>query len=253
MGQGREFVSEDAQRVGLIDGVKTFDTLMTELTKSIDLSKNSMDNRGNAGRGYRASTETINNGDHEMGKRALTEQAIAALAAGAVLEAGAVSGVVLEDEAAAGTDAAVVGTEAEAEAQASGAVTADVEVAKTGEGISLLKEQLKAAQDELFEAKIESRKATDKLAEVEAQVSPMATIVAKAINHMQVALGGSALDMSGMAPNALVAEHGRMVDQFQSKFKAGGVAAVDAAQVTKNEQKVDALTQARFNAVRFSK
>lgn len=261
MAQGREFIPEDAQRVGLIDGVMTFDTLMSDLKeKVIAKSKNFMENRGNAGRGFGASVNPAENGDREMGKKSLTEQDIAALAAGASLEAGAVSEDERQAEAGAETQA-----EAEGEARASAAgegaeveagapeVAAGVqEVAKSDEAVRLLKEQLKAAQDELLDAKIEQRKATEKLAELEQVVAPMAQIVGKAINNMQVALGGTALDLTAMAPAALVAEHGRMVEQFQSKFKAGGVAAVDAAREDEAAPKLAPFHKARVSAVRFN-
>ena len=258
MAQGQEFVASDAMNVGLIDGVTTFDALLSDLKdkseKPMDKSKSFMQNRGNAGHTY-AQSNAVEHGDSEMRRKktGLTEQEVAALAAGAALEA-----TVSETEAEANVEDTTVEAAAEEDVQAEAVAPegADpvAEVAKNDNALGLLKEQLKAAQDDLLEAKIDARKAGEKLAEIEATVNPLAAIVAKAINNMQVALGGSALDLSGLAPAALLAEHDKMVEQFQSKFKVGGVAAVDAANdVKKNEQKVDALTQARFNAVRFSK
>ena len=254
MAQGQEFVASDAMNVGLIDGVTTFDALMSDLKeKSIDRSNKFMDTRGNAGHRY-AQSNAVEHGDPEMKrKKALTEQEVAALAAGAVLEA-----AVSENEAGADAEveelaveaAAVEGAQAEADAPESADPVA--EVAKNDNALGLLKEQLKAAQDDLLEAKIDARKAGEKLAEIEATVNPLAAIVGKAINNMQVALGGSALDLSGLAPAALLAEHGKMVEQFQSKFKVGGVAAVDAAQEVKKSH-VDATHLARVNAARFQK
>lgn len=255
MAQGQEFVASDAMNVGLIDGVTTFDALMSDLKeKSIDRSNKFMDTRGNAGHRY-AQSNAVEHGDPEMKRKksSLTEQEVAALAAGAVLEA-----AVSENEA--GADAEVDDTAVEetavegAQAEADAPESADhvAEVAKNDNALGLLKEQLKAAQDDLLEAKIDARKAGEKLAEIEATVNPLAAIVAKAINNMQVALGGSALDLSGLAPAALLAEHGKMVEQFQSKFKVGGVAAVDAAQEVKKSH-VDATHLARVNAARFQK
>lgn len=252
MAQGQEFVASDAMNVGLLDGVTTFDALMSDLKeKSIDRSNKFMDNRGNAGHRY-ALGNAVEHGDPEMKrKKALTEQEVAALAAGAALEATvSETEVEAEVEDTAVDAAAVEGAQAEAEAPESADPVA--EVAKNDNALGLLKEQLKAAQDDLLEAKIDARKAGEKLAEIEATVNPLAAIVAKAINNMQVALGGSALDLSGLAPAALLAEHGKMVEQFQSKFKVGGVAAVDAAQEVKKSH-VDATHLARVNAARFQK
>lgn len=116
----------------------------------------------------------------------------------------------------------------------------------------VLKEELRAAQNDLVEAKVESRQIAAKLAELEAVISPMSQIVGKAINNMQVALGGSALDLGAMSPSALVAEHTRVSEQFASKFKAGGVAAV-SSEAGKKEAgvfKMDSGLAARINAVR---
>lgn len=252
MAQGQEFVASDAMNVGLIDGVTTFDALMSDLKeKSIDRSNKFMDTRGNAGHRY-AQSNAVEHGDPEMKrKKALTEQDLAALAAGAALEATvSETEVEAEVEDTAVEAAAVEGAQAEADAPEGADPVA--EVAKNDNALGLLKEQLKAAQDDLLEAKIDARKAGEKLAEIEATVNPLAAIVAKAINNMQVALGGSALDLSGLAPAALLAEHGKMVEQFQSKFKVGGVAAVDAAQEVKKSH-VDATHLARVNAARFQK
>lgn len=250
MAQGREFTAQNATDVGLIDGIKGFNALMSELKeKSIASSKNLIDTRGNAGRGFGASLEPAKHGEQDMAKKqALTEQDIAALAAGANLEATVSEAEVkAEVEGAADAAAAVEGAEAEAGASEGAAVVA--EVAKNDDALRLLKEQLKAAQDDLLEAKIEGRKAADKLAEVEAIVNPLKEIAAKAANNMRVALGGSVLDMSAMSAAQVLADHQAVAGNFVQKFKVGGVAAVDAAQEEKKTV-VDPLHLARVAAVR---
>lgn len=185
-------------------------------------------------------------------KQALTEQDIAALAAGANLEA-TVSEAEVEAEVEGAADAAAAVEGAEAEAGASEGAAAVAEVAKNDDALRLLKEQLKAAQDDLLEAKIEGRKATDKLAEVEAIVNPLKDIAAKAANNMRVALGGSVLDMSAMSAAQVLADHEAVAGNFVQKFRVGGVAAVDAAQEVAKKSHADATHLARVNAARFQK
>ena len=91
-----------------------------------------------------------------------------------------------------------------------------------------------------------------KLVELEAVIGPMSQVVAKAVNNMQVALGGSTLDLSAMSPSALVAEHARVSEQFVTKYKAGGVAAVSSEAPSKKSG-VDATYLARVNAAKFNK
>jgi len=255
MAQGREFLAEDAQRVGLVDSVTTFDALLTDLSKkSIATSKNSMDNGRNVGGRYAASSG-VDTGDTEMKKKALTDQQIAAIASGAVLDATtevevvAAAGVAEEVEVVEASTDAGAGEAAETDDAAKVAASAEV-VAKNDEGLRVMTDQLKGAQNDLVEAKIEGRQALTKVAELQAVLEPMSEVVAKAINNMQVALGGSSLDLSGMSPSALVAEHARVSGQFTGKFKAGGVAAVDAATKKPASSTVDPLFKARVAAVR---
>lgn len=182
-----------------------------------------------------------------MKRKALTEKDIAAIAAGVPLAAGepeVETDVVVEPEAQA---------EEVVEAVAEEVVEAQAEVPKVDEGLRVLREQLKAASDELLEAKIESRRHAEKVAELEAVIGPMSKIVGKSISNMQVALGGSAFSGEGMAASALVAEHDRVAEQFLKRIKAGGVAAVSSTGGEKKSDKkfeMDSVFAARINAVR---
>lgn len=256
MAQGRVFYGQAAADASLVDSITTFEALMSRISaKLIASSNNSMDNRGRQG----SSLRVDHHGGADMARKTLTEQDIAALAAGVTLgadaspavepEAGAVEAGVAE----AGAADAGVAPEAAAEAAAA-KPEASEEVAKNDGALKLLASQLKDAQGELLTAKVELAKAQDKIADLEAVVNPLKDIAVKAANNIRVALGGSALDMSAASPAQVLADHANLAATFTTKFKVGGVAAVDAANdVKKNEQKVDALTQARFNAVRFSK
>jgi len=261
MAQGREFVGEDAQRVGLVDSVTTFDALMSRLSKKfIDKSNSLIDNTRKVGGRAIASSATPEIGESDMKKKAFTEQDIAAIAAG-VQMAASVDVAEPETEAAEVATETVVDVEGSADAgvekaaetteQVAEGTTGTEVVAKTDDGLRILREQLAAAQDALIDAKVDARQMSAKLAELEAVLAPMSQVVGKAINNMQVALGGSALSFDGMAPSALVAEHARVSEQFVKSFKVGGVAAVssDKAQ-PKADFKMDSGLAARINAVR---
>ena len=70
------------------------------------------------------------------------------------------------------------------------------------------------------------------------------------MTNMSVALDGGKIDVTGMTPIAILAEHKRLSEQFKSKFKAGGVGAVDAADVSAEPVKVDPLYMQRLASVR---
>ena len=111
--------------------------------------------------------------------------------------------------------------------------------------------QLKDKDAALLEASVKLSKLEDRLLQIEASVTPLVDIAAKSISNMQIALGGSAYVASASA-DAVVADHVRVSEQFKSKFKVGGVAAVSAD--TPNETfEANSAEKARLNAVRFSR
>lgn len=186
-------------------------------------------------------------------KTALTEQEIAALSAGAptiTAEADAAAAEAAAEAAAA--EAAKIDAAAQADAQADEA-TALAEAAKAESDskiVAFLQSELKAANDALMAAKIDLKSATDKLAESQALFEPMLEIVRKSVANMQVALGGSALNMEGQSATLVLAEHQRVSGVFSEKFKAGGVAAVDATDSKGTVVAMSDLDRARLNAVR---
>ena len=239
MAQGREFYGQAAADVGLIDSVTTFDALMSSVKeKLMDTSANSMHNRGKQPSGMR----TESNG---ADMKTLSDQDIAALATGVNLEA-----TVASESPADETEVqASVGTETETQATET---TAEVDTSVSA--LTVVMGQLKAAQDDLITARLELGKAQDKIAGLEAVVNPLKDIAARALNNMRVAMSGSVMDMSAVSATQILAEHTTVAAAFAKKFPVGGVASTDAeSSVVKNERKVDALSQARLNAVRFSK
>ena len=232
MAQGREFIGQQALGASLVDGIESFDTLMSMMNKRF-IGKAGQDN----------CATLMQQGTPMKMKQAMTEQELAALAAGISVEAatdaeGSAEVVAKVEES---VDAETVDVSAETASHESALVT-------------YLQGEVKAKNESLLEAQIKVRDIETKLAGVEATHNGLLEIVKHSVGNMQIALGGSALDLSAMDAVAVLNEHKRISADFKNKFKAGGVAAVDTIEPVKNEQvAVNALTHARLTAVRFSK
>lgn len=196
-------------------------------------------------------------------KTALTEQQIAAMAAsGVVVTAGAPAAaaapVATTTPTAAttetNTEAAAAAAAATPEAVAAAAAVAApvTPTAADANVVTYLQAQVAGKDKDLLEANVKMAGLTAKVADFEASLTGLLQIAAKSVNNMRVALGGSATDMTAMNATQILAQHAATAKEFESKFVAGGVAAVDAAQASKatGEDQIDSLTLARLNAVR---
>jgi len=238
MAQGREFIGQQALGASLVDGIESFDSLMSKLQKRFGTS---------ATQGSTSGT-TFTQGTPTMKKHAMTEPVLAAIAAGIPVEAATqVEGqTAAVEQSAEGEGVAAVETEAAA-APVEESPKADASL------VAYLQGEVKAKSDALIEAQIEARDLKNKLAGMEATHTGLVDIVGRSLNQMRIALGGSATDLTGMDAAVVLAEHARVSADFKASFKAGGVAAVDTTQPQESGQgPVDALTQARLAAVRFT-
>lgn len=269
MAQGQEFVGQAAADVNLVDGITSFDEVLSALkAKSIDASNNFMDNRGKPSGRLVGSGGVTLSGETEMKKRHLTAQQIAALQAGAPLAQGADTQHDDNAAAAAAAGAAAEGEEHTAEAAAGAAAgeeqgTAAAEAGSAVEQkadnsvmtVQFLTAQLKEKDETIISARVEIEGLKKDLLAAQATHSPLLEIAAKSVNHMRVALNLSPLDFSAMNSVQVLAEHKNMTEQFTAQFTAGGVAAVNAEQSKKNESvTMDAMAHARLAAApRFSR
>ena len=189
-----------------------------------------------------------------MAKKALTEADIAALAAGATLDAV----VHVETPALEGTQD---GMQAEAPAEevkpeAKQEVEAKVDAPATIDAsVQFMQNMVKDKDDALLAANVKITKLEEKLADVEAAHQPLLQIAIKSVKNMAVALNGTSLLSEGMAAVQVLAEHQRVTELFQKKFPIGGVAAVSATSTPKKSGAyvMTNVTQAQINAVRGSK
>ena len=245
MAQGREFFGKDALTAGLVDSIESFDTAMSKISvKLLDNEKNYNNNLGNYQRGI------------DMGKKALTETDIAALAAGLDIEAAAAD-VVVEDEkgAEAAAQAVVEGEGAAPEAAAEVTESEDGKHEAQASVVSFLQAQVKEKDTEIINLSIEVKGLKEKVDSMEATHNGLTEVVRKAVAGMKVRMGASNVDLSASSAQELLADYAATSEAFLKTFKAGGVAAVDAASGSneKNEPAaVDSITQARLAAVRFS-
>lgn len=212
MGQGREFFGEAAVNANLTDGITTFDALMSKINASLlDKEKDRAQNPSSFMQG------------REMPRQALTEQQIAALAAGAASVQASAAGAEAE--------ASQAAEEAKAEAKAEDTKVEDkaaAEVTEAAKGtdsiVDFLKAQVAEGQKALVTVQLQLSQAQAKVTTMEATHAGLLKIALASLSNMKVALGGSVV--TEMSAEALLAEHAATSVLFAKRFVAGGVAAV---------------------------
>lgn len=242
MADGKEFIGQAALDVGLVDAISTYDAVISDLKeKALASSNKTMQNQRKGGITSPIGAKSCS-GDNIMARKTLNEQEALAASLGVDLTANA-------DVVDLTANVGVVET-----ANPVQAVSEPVESAAVSQSaVDVLAAQLKDKDAELIQSKIDTAKLQDKLADIEATITPMREIVSKSINTMQVALGGSAASHDGMDAKLLVAEHARVAASFTASFKVGGVSASasEAVEATKATT-VDPRHIARVNAARFN-
>ena len=253
MADGQEFIGQASVDVGLVDAVKTFDALITDLKgDSVAQSTNLMDNRNNDRFKLSGSTSTELSGDANMAKKALTETDIAALAAGVQVTAAPEPAVEAPADNAAAENSAAVEVGSVEQTSQSVAVEPVVEDAKTVATVQLLTSQIQERDASLLAAGIKVAKLEEQVAEMAATSAPLVEIAALAISNMRIAMRGSAYSAEGSTPAQVLAEYKSVSEQFKKQFKVGGVAAVsgDAPAESGRAYVMTNVTQAQIDAVR---
>lgn len=229
MGQGREFMGAESVSVGLTDGVTTFDSLFSALSKEfIDSSNNLIDNAGK----FQLQQE------HGMSKTALTDAEIAAMAEGAGQQGAETGGQELAAETT--TEAALTAETAQGEESAS------VAQADTGV-VDFLKAEIKERDQALAGLRSDLAAARTQLDDLQASHASLIAIAANSINNMSVGLGAAKPDMAGWDATRTLAEHRAVSERFSSKFKAGQVSA-SVSDRDAGVAPVSALEKARLRA-----
>lgn len=243
--QGKEYMGVQAVDAGLVDGIKNFDQVMSQC---LDIIAKEENNRASFNRGL----------PNMAGKQALTDQQIAAMAAAAEMGLSASTDTVVtevenQDGVQEGRGQEEVTAEVAAEVQAEApAPAADAGV------VAFLQASLKEKDEAIVAANVKLAQAQAQIAEVEslkATLKSMSEIVCKSVTNMKIALGQSGVDLTGLSPEVLLAEHKATAEVFVAKLPVGGVAAVDAVastkvEKTKTEPQVTSVMAAQIRAIR---
>lgn len=201
MGQGREFIGQQAVDSGLFTGVSSFEEVFTRIQSRIK-----------------------KNGGPPMKKKYEATAAMAAAMAGIEPTAGAEEGVPVDP---AGAPPETL--ESEAAAQPVEDVTKPVEPEAATDAVTLLKAQLKEKDEALIEAKMSLREAEAEKTALET----LKTIVAGTINYMTVALGGTKDDtLANKDAASLAALHGIVLNKTVESFRTGGITRHEATTET---------------------
>lgn len=248
MAEGREFLGQAAFEVGLTDGLKSIDDLMSELQ--------ARPGAVSTGSGYSTNGPAVGldtNEEDTMAKRkVLAEKDVAAIAAGAPIEAvmDAAPAVEVTEEVAEPMVEAAAGTTL-VPAGDSGSESV-VSPAADSELVAFLKTELASARGDAVQAQVTVKELQAKLATFDACVPGLRDIAATAINRMKIATGGSAMDLSALPSENLLQEYAATVKTFNETFPVGGVSKVASVE----EPKAPILTApnaARLAAVRMGK
>lgn len=237
-GKGRVFIGQRAVEVGLADAVSTFDAVISSLQGAIDSQKQRSQYGANSLKG-------------PVVKTALTEQHVAALAEGAGLDAGAAlpSGA----PEAGGNPAPASAPEATPAPAASAEQTPApaAPAASSADVVAFLQGQLATAQAQNLELNVQVR-ALSAAAEASAGVmASMRSLVVASVDRLQVAMGQSAGASAGLDDASLLAMHASLRSSFETKFKAGGVAAVSSSGSSESREVVtDSVRARRMNATK---
>lgn len=250
-GEGRVFLGERAVGIGLSDGLTNFDALIEKTQAQIDKQKDVTQ----SGSRFSIPGSKL--------KTALTKQNIAALEEG--LAIGATDTQASTDDKAPVDATKAVEVDASADENAKSATDAKQPAALDNAGakaedsastavISFLKAQLADSQTAVLALSVQVSEMQKEALEAKANTASFRGIAQSSVERLRVALGQSATSAAALADDALLAEHTALRTQFESKFKAGGVAAV--APLTENAAKakveVDPVRKARIQSSRLT-
>lgn len=240
MAQGRVFIGDSALTVRLVDGVSNFDNVVSNIQGAIDAVKSHSQYGGNFQKGTTLKT-------------ALTQQQLAAMAEGAgfavtetapVVDAPVVDAPVVAADVNPDDDVAAGASNDNATAQASD---------KPNELVAYLQGQLAQAQAQVVDLSVQIQNLKADNEKAAGVMAAFRAIAAASVDRLKVALGGTPC-ADTLSNDALLAEHASLRASFESKFKAGGVAAVSsAASAEKSESVDDPVRMARIKSTRLTK
>lgn len=234
--EGNEFLGGDAVSESLADGVSDFDTVFAKLVQNLD---------GSGATNKNVVTRT--RGAIQMPRAVLDPKIVAAIEAGAQLtqeQEAIVAAATAEEVAVPSTDvpAAEEGAAAVAADKPKGeAAAAVVEAPANVEVVAYLEQSVKDKSAEILALSVELATLKAKSADMEASHPALMEIAGNSVSKMNIALGKSAITVTGLTATAVIEMHKGLSADFQKAFKVDGVA-VTAPETA--EKKVVASTPA---------
>lgn len=240
MAQGKEFFGPAAKAAGLVDKIGTFDSVLASLQKQTPTTRS-----------------------NPMTQRA---SLLAALMEGAGITATApqVDEPAKELNAPAAEPAQAAAEPAKAEAAAEPAAAEPTAAAKPTEPaqdpvLAYIKTELAEARTEIVslqasvtQAKGEAEAAKAAKAETDTLNAGLSDVVRASVERLRVSLALPKVDTAQLSGLALLAEQKSLQEQFVSKFKSGGLAAVSLTE-SKPEKAANPHQMAAIQATRFNK
>lgn len=215
MGEGRVFMGEDAAKVGLIDGIMSFDEVLST-TKSLDKRSRTAENSRHSAQG------------NDMKLRALSKAVLLAIAGGTKVEAlglsseaANVEGVKPEAEDVTALTADATEIQSAFQASTTAAVSTAVAAAKADSDKVLASLTSKVT---LLEAGASDL--TGKVTAANELAASYASVVKASITNMSIALGAADTG-AALAGKELMAEHERLKALFVAKFPGASVTAAN--------------------------
>jgi len=263
MGEGRVFMGAQALEAGLVDAISSFDEALTGATVAKKPNFLQYGSHSTQNNNHNASTTMT----HKINPLLAAARVAAVKAAAdkqAADDAANKSADTQPDAAGDATNPTVVVADANlaspAAPNATVTVTADTKQAQAAldavELVTLraqngvLKEQLEQVQAKLLEAQVSITRAQEQSGKEAESVKGLRAIAGASLDHLTIALGGSAGASTGLSDAQLVAQHALASEKFDANFKAGGVAVLSSKKP--EPERVDPMRAARLKAARLT-
>ena len=233
--EGKVFLGREAVEIGLVDGLGTFETALSEFQESLSSGTARSGNQRLevSSMGKKKVISQQDQAAIALGGTASAEEVAAEVSAtegdANVSDGSGIQGVdaAASDEVSAGDGSVEVNADAAATADAGSDSESSVPAGAAGDGVSnsaaLLQvtERLASAYADLAEAKAQATSLSAQVETLTASLAAATPVVATAIQRLQVATGGAAQSLDGVEIGALVSQYEALNAAFLNRFPVG--------------------------------
>lgn len=240
MGQGREFIGKRGLEAGLIDALGNYTEALAYAASNTKLVARTPVNFAVSATAGIVATEFLADNAPKHGmttmalKKTFTPEQIAAIAAGASIDAETQAALAEQNDKGGDDDSTDSSVAAEASQEN---VEAQATTQNDNEIVAFLKTELSAAQTALVQANLQASAAASQVAALQEVQASLVGIVQASTKNLAVALSRS-VEVDKMDAKALVESHTELDAAFKAAFKVGKVAA-STASTEKPEVKPD--------------